>query len=357
MAEMNIYPVIMAGGSGTRLWPLSTLHHPKQFHAFMDGNSLLQNTVLRVRGEAFLPPLIICQQSHVQIVQTQIQAVDVRDAIIIAEPLGRNTAPCAVIAALCAEQAGLESMILLLPADHHIEDVTAFHSAVQSAWHLAQAGYVVSLGINPTEPATGYGYIAQGLAVPPHGFKVQAFIEKPDLKTAQDYLHQGGYLWNGGMFMFAPHILLEEMQTYAPDIVAQARVAFAHIIQSDGIRRLPEDAYSQCRSESIDYALMERTDKAAVVPVDMGWSDIGAFDKLHELLKAEDDNALYGDVWVEDVQNCLIRTDGPFVVACGVDDLLIVVQGGQILVTRRDEAQNVKKIVARLKTQNRTIGL
>lgn len=327
---------------------------PKQLLPLVTEETMVQETAKRLSGDLFHPPVFICNAAHALPIRRQMEDIENPIGAIIVEPMGRNTAPCAVVAALHAMASDPEALILLAPADHHVTKPKAFRRSVAAAMPAAQKGCLVTFGIAPNGPETGYGYIHQGETIAPGAFEVKAFKEKPDRKTAQSYLDQGDYFWNAGIFLFSPKALLSEMKKFHPEIVEQAKQAYEKASLQSGQIDLDEDSFAACPSESIDYAVMEPTEKAAVVPADIGWNDIGSFTSLHALKKGENGNAIKGDVIAYETQNSLIETDGPLVTTVGIDGLSIIVKDGSILVAKLDAAQDVKKIVETLKNENRT---
>ncbi len=353
MREVRIIPVIMSGGAGSRLWPASRRAMPKQLLPLVSEQTMVQETAARFSGDMFHAPVFICNAAHAAPIRAQMQEADLPVGAIIVEPMGRNTAPCAVVAALHAQIRDPEALILLAPADHHVTKPEAFRRAIAAAMPTAQSGHLVTFGITPHAPETGYGYIQRGEQIGPGSFEVTAFKEKPDMQTAQSYLDTGDYLWNAGIFLFSPEVLLEEMTRFHPEITAQASLAYEKATFKSGQIDLEDEAFAACPPESIDYAVMEPTDKAAVVPAQMGWNDIGSFASLHALKKGENGNAVTGDVVITDTQNCLIETDGPLVAAVGLEGLAVIVKDNMVLVTRLDQAQDVKTIVEQLKESGR----
>lgn len=354
MGEVKIIPVILSGGAGSRLWPASRQAMPKQLLPLVTEQTMVQETAERLSGDLFHPPVFICNAAHAEPIRAQMAEINMPIGAIIVEPIGRNTAPCAVVAAIHSKVSDPEALILLAPADHHVTKPNAFRRSVAAAMTAAKNGCLVTFGISPDGPETGYGYIQQGELIAPGAFEVEAFKEKPDRETAQNYLDQGGYFWNAGIFLFSPETLLSEMEKFHPDIVSQASMAYENASLKSGEIDLETDSFAACPSESIDYAVMEPTDKAAVVPADIGWNDIGSFTSLHGLKKGENGNAVKGDVIAYDTQNSLIETDGPLVTTVGVDGLAVIVKDGSILVAKLDAAQDVKKIVETLKSEKRT---
>ena len=354
MCAGKIIPVIMSGGAGSRLWPASKAAMPKQLLPLVTDQTMVQETAERLSGDLFHPPVFICNAAHAAPIRAQMAEMNHPLGAIIVEPMGRNTAPCAVVAALHAKESDPDALILLAPADHHVTKPEAFRRAVAAAIPAAQKGCLVTFGIAPDGPETGYGYIQQGETIAPGAFEVEAFKEKPDRETAQSYLDQGNYFWNAGIFLFSPQALLSEMEKFHPDIVEKSTRAYRNAELKSGRIDLDAESFAACPSESIDYAVMEPTDKAAVVPADIGWNDIGSFTSLHALKKGENGNAIKGDVIAYDTQNSLIETDGPLVTTVGMDGFAVIVKDGSVLVAKLDAAQDVKKIVETLKAEKRS---
>ncbi len=351
-----IYPVILSGGVGTRLWPLSRSQFPKQLLALAGESTLIQDTALRASGGNFAAPLIVCNQEHRFLIAEQMRAAGISPLGILLEPVGRNTAPAAAIAALTIAERDPDGILLLLPADHVVTNRPAFADAVGHAARAAQDNHLVTFGIEPSRPETGYGYVRRGkpLAGSQSVFAVARFVEKPDLPTAKSYIESGDYYWNSGMFAFRAAAFLAEMEKLAPDILVACRAAMAEGRKETDFFHLAAKPFAQCRSISIDYAVMEHTDKAAVVPVEMGWSDIGAWDALWDIGGKDDSgNVTRGDVLCHGVRNTYLRSDGPLVAVVGVDDLVVVATRDAVLVSRKDKAQDVKKIVDQLASAGR----
>ena len=345
----------MAGGSGTRLWPLSRELFPKQFLALAGDDSMLQATVNRLDGLQVSPPLVICNESHRFLVAEQLRQLGALAQNILLEPAGRNTAPAVALAALQATRDGNDPLLLILAADHLISDGAAFQSAVRSALPLAQAGKLVTFGIVPTAPETGYGYVRRGAALDGAGFAVAAFVEKPALAVAEQYLASGQYLWNSGMFCFRASRYLDELAKYRPDILAACRAAFAAPQTDVHFLRVDTTSFMNCPAESIDYAVMENTDAAVVVPMDAGWSDVGAFASLWEVLpKNENGNVHRGDVLAHDSSNNLVMAENCLVTTVGLHDMVVVQTKDAVLVAPRSRVQEVKQIVEQLKASGRT---
>jgi mannose-1-phosphate guanylyltransferase/mannose-6-phosphate isomerase len=361
MAVMtNIHPVILSGGVGSRLWPLSRALFPKQLLPLAGDRSLIQDTALRAAGTGFQPPIIVCNVEHRFLIAEQMRETGINPAAILLEPVGRNTAPAAAVAALTVVQADPDGIILLMAADHIVADGTAFAKAVAAAAQAASHDRLVTFGIKPSSPETGYGYIQGGEAI--HGSDgiraVRRFVEKPDLATAKTYLASGDYLWNSGMFAFKASLFLNELARLEPAMLEQCRIAVAQGRKDLDFTRLAVEPFTTCRSVSIDYAVMEHTDKAAVVPVDMGWSDIGSWEALWQAsAKDKAGNTLHGDVLQEASANSYLRSDGPFVAAVGVDDLVVVATVDAVLVAAKNASQDVKKIVERLEKSGRDLHL
>lgn len=357
----TIHPVILSGGSGTRLWPLSRAALPKQLLPLASSLSMLQETVLRLSGMTEMAaPLIICNAEHRFMIAEQMRQIDVRPEAIVLEPVGRNTAPAIAVAAHMLSRNDPDALMLVLPADHLVRDVKAFHAAIRRAANTAQAGQLATFGIVPQSPETGYGYIRKGAALPSvpafdqATYQVAAFVEKPDMKTAQDYVASGDYFWNSGMFLFRVGDFLAELQQFRPDILEASRAAVAGAVQDLDFLRLEPAAFEACPSESVDYAVMERTKRAAVVPTDIGWNDIGSWSALWEVGDKDDlGNVVRGDVMLENAANNFVRAESRMVAALGVSDLVIVETTDVVLVARKDQVQDVKKLVDRLKAENR----
>ncbi len=342
-----LIPVILSGGVGSRLWPLSREHYPKQLLALVNEQTLLQNTITRLQD---LPnqadPLIICNETHRFLVAEQLRNIDVHPEQIVLEPIGRNTAPAAAIAALMAPA---EALLLVLPADHFISETTKFCEAITAGISLAEQNNLVTFGIVPNSPETGYGYIkAQGVSV-------ERFVEKPDLETAKQYVDSKEYYWNSGMFLFKASQYIIELEKFAPDILAACRESIANAKQDQDFLRLDSTTFEKSPSISIDYAVMEQTQQAAVIPLDAGWNDVGAWSSLWEVSEQDtDNNVILGDVLTENAQNCYLRAENRLLAAIGVKDLTIVETADAVLVAHKDHVQDVKKIVNRLKEQNRS---
>lgn len=350
-----IVPVLLAGGSGTRLWPLSREGFPKQFLKLTDEWSLLQQTARRAAGlKNAGPPILICNEAHRFLVAEQLRQAGIQGAEILLEPEGRNTAPAAAAACLIAkERHGPDALVFIMAADNLIGNPIAFESAVQVATALAREGRLTTFGITPTRPETGYGYLHQGPALAAGGFEVSAFVEKPDSIRAKSYVESGEYLWNGGMFLFRAQSFLDELQHLDPSILEACTKAVADAKRDLDFVRLDATAFKAARSDSIDYAVMEKTDKAALVPMDAGWDDVGSWAFLETLPRDSRGNYTHGDVLVEDSDNVLVHSDSRLVAALGIKDVVVIETKDAVLVASRSRTQDVKRIVARLKSERR----
>ncbi len=354
-----IIPVILSGGAGTRLWPLSRAMYPKQFLPLIGERSLLQQTVLRLQGLPDLaPPLVVCNEEHRFLVAEQLRAVGASDGEILLEPAGRNTAPAVALAALRVKARGDDdALLLVLPSDHVIADPEALQRAVMAGVAAARAGSLVTFGVLPTRPEIGYGYIRVGELLDDgagSARRVQAFVEKPDAERAAAYVASGEYLWNGGMFLFGADAYLAELERHAPAIADACRAASETARVDMDFVRVQREPFLAAPSDSIDYAVMERTDHAAVVSLDAGWSDVGSWDALLDVQPADAcGNVISGDVMIEDVSGSLIRSEGRLVAALGVTNHIIVETADAVLVADRARAQDVKRLVERLKAERR----
>lgn len=353
-----LYPVILSGGSGTRLWPLSRAALPKQFLPLVTDKTMFQETLLRLQGlPEMAAPLLICNHEHRFLAAEQLRAIDMQPLSLILEPLARNTAPAVAVAAFAAQAKDPTAILLVLPADHLIKDTRAFHAAIKTAVDLAQQDKLVTFGITPDAPSTGFGYIERGAALnaSDHSFSVARFVEKPNLDTAQQFLAAGTFFWNSGMFVFKAAVYLSELQLYRPEIYAAAQLAWQKSTHDMDFSRLDAAAFAACPSDSIDYAVMERTQAAAMVTVDIGWSDIGSWSSLAEVSASDEKgNALRGDVFTAETNNTYVRAESRMVAAIGIKDLVIVETADAVLVMHKDFAQDVKKAVEFLKQAERT---
>jgi mannose-1-phosphate guanylyltransferase/mannose-6-phosphate isomerase len=352
-----IYPVILCGGTGSRLWPLSRALLPKQFLPLVSEKTMLQETALRLEGlHDVSAPLLVSNSEHRFLVAEQLKEAGIAPHTHILEPAGRNTAPAVAAAALCVAEADPEGILLVLPADQLIKNVGQLHVAVHGAAALARQGKLVTFGIRPTSPATGYGYIKRGspLSGVTNGYLVAEFIEKPDSGRARRFFEDGGYYWNSGMFVFQARRYLDELQAWRPDILAATKSALAKGTRDLDFRRLDADAFSACPADSIDYAVMEKTRDAAMIAAEFDWSDIGSWSSLWDAQpKDAQGNALRGDVYSDRTSGCYIRAESRLVAAVAVKDLVIVETDDAVLVAHKDSAQDVKNTVEHLKASKR----
>ena len=351
-----LHPVVLSGGSGTRLWPLSRQNQPKQFLSLIGERSLFQETILRADAlPGARPPVTVCSEDHRFMVGEQLQAIGVASGGILLEPVARNTAPAIALAALHVLARDPDATVLVLPADHLIEDEAAFRDAVATALRLGDGQWLVAFGIRPDYAETGYGYILRGDALDEGGYTIGRFVEKPDLATAQRYLAEGGYAWNSGMFLFKAQRYLDELGQFAPAILAAARAAYAAASWDLDFIRVDSGAFAASPGESIDYAVMEKTDRAAVVPVSCGWSDIGSWSSLWSVAERDvDGNYHEGDVISIDTRGSLVRaSDRRMIATIGVEDLVIIDTAEATLVARKDRVQDVKLVVDQLKAAGR----
>lgn len=353
-AGATIIPVIMSGGSGTRLWPLSTDEVPKQFHSLASDRTLIQDTVLRFGSEQeglrFLNPVVICNVRHGELVVEQLRELSIEPSAVVLEPFGRNTAAVAAIAARLAHEIDPEALVLLLPADHVVSAPEGFRAAVSAAAEVAR-GHIVTFGLEPTGPETGYGYIERGEPVAEGVFRAASFAEKPDRETAARYVSAGTYDWNGGIFLFAPRVLADELQAHRPDI-AEAAAASLDAAEREGpFITLDRLRFAACPSESLDYAVMEKTERAAVAPCrNIGWADVGSWSELWRLGPRDDDgNLLHGTAVVLDSRDSLVWASHRVVAAIGVEDVVVVETADAVLILPKSRAQDVKKIVEQLR--------
>ncbi len=357
-----IVPVILAGGSGTRLWPLSRELYPKQFLPLVDKYSLLQNTVLRLRGlgEAS-PPIVICNENHRFLVAEQLRALGIKPSTIILEPVGRNTAPAIAVAAISASLADVVDTLLVLPSDHHMNNGDSFKSAVSTGAHLARQDYLVTFGIVPAYPETGYGYIEKGepLAGGERGelnqaLRIKRFVEKPPANLAREYFDSGNYLWNSGMFMFRASKILEELRVSAPEIVAACERAYRSGSGDMDFYRLDAEAFRESPGISIDYAAMEKTERGVVIPLTTDWNDLGSWAALWEVQEKDaSGNVTMGDVMLHDVSNSYVHGSSRLVASIGVNNLVVVETSDAVLIADWNRVQDVKVLVEQLKERGR----
>ncbi|HEX4533553.1 MAG TPA: mannose-1-phosphate guanylyltransferase/mannose-6-phosphate isomerase [Rhizomicrobium sp.] len=348
--------MILCGGAGTRLWPLSRQLHPKQFLALGSPQSLLHDTLVRIARPGFSPPVVICAEDHKALTADQLARAHISHAELIVEPAGRNTAPAATIAALSIARANDDAIILLMPSDHVIGDRAAFENALKIARQAAVTGHLVTFGVVPSSPETGYGYIQRGAPCESidGSFQIERFVEKPDRASAERYLESGAFFWNSGIFCFSAKTLLEEMAKFEPAILQACETALARATTSSGATMLDREAFEACPAQSIDYGIMERTSRAVVVPVDMGWSDVGSWDSLWHLGPRDDDgNRVQGDVVTSGVRNSYLSATRTLLAVGDIEDVVVVATDDAVLVTRRGSSQGVKALVEKLKQQGR----
>ena len=346
---MSICAVILAGGSGTRLWPLSRASHPKQFLALHGNATMLQSTVKRLEGLDVQSTVTICNEEHRFFVAEQLRAIDKLGSIIL-EPVGRNTAPAIALAALSVKD---DPLLLVLAADHVIQNEAAFTRSVNAAIPLAESGKLVTFGINPTEPHIGYGYIKRG-EKKDAGYDVEQFVEKPSLELAKDYIGSGDYYWNSGIFLFKASKYLEELKSFRPKIYEACKSSIVDMQIDLDFLRVDKVKFESCPNESADYAVMEKTKDAVVVPLDAGWSDLGSWSSLWDISEKDGNgNVTHGDVILHSSSNSYIKTDGKLVAAIGVDDLVIVSTKDVLMVSHKDSVQDIKVIVDQLKSSSR----
>jgi mannose-1-phosphate guanylyltransferase/mannose-6-phosphate isomerase len=362
----SILPVVLSGGSGTRLWPLSREKYPKQLLPLVSKLSMLQETVIRLNGLADLgEPLVVCNEEHRFVVAEQLRLLGKRGRVML-EPMGRNTAPALTLAALAATRGGADPVLVVMPADHVILDGEVFRQAVAHAARLAEHGAAVTFGITPDCAETGYGYIQQGapLADDPLAFDLARFVEKPNAATAEAYLESGDYLWNSGIFVLRASVWLSALALGRPDILDACKTAMAGLTEDGDFIRVPSAAFAACPSDSIDYAVMERLNSGqdglppgVVLPLSAGWSDVGAWDALWKVLpKSAEGNAQRGDVLLENCRNTLAVSESRLVACVGVSDLVVVETDDAILVVHHDATQDVKKVVDRLRAEGRSVA-
>ncbi|MFY8350442.1 mannose-1-phosphate guanylyltransferase/mannose-6-phosphate isomerase [Pseudoalteromonas sp. SSM20] len=338
----NVYPVILSGGSGTRLWPLSRKHYPKQFLKLTSSYTMVQETALRLTG--FNKPIAVCNEAHRFTIAEQLTEIGQTPSAVILEPVARNTAPAIALAALKSLELDENAVLVVLAADHVIEDTDAFQIAVEAAVKEAENGSLVTFGVVPEKPETGFGYIQA--EVEGQLSAIKRFVEKPDLETAEQYVTSGDYYWNSGMFVFKAKNFLEELNVHQPKMFQLVQTAYKQASSDLDFTRIPKDAFALCPDNSIDYAVMEKTQKGMVLPISVGWNDVGSFSALWEVLdKDEQGNASLGDIKNIDSQNCLVQSENQFVATIGVKDLVIIGTKDSVLVAHKERVQDVKKIV------------
>lgn len=350
-SNSKVIPVILSGGAGSRLWPLSRGSYPKQFWRLLDEHTLLQDTVLRSRNIGLSAPVIVCNAEHRFIIAEQLREIGVADAKIVLEPEGRNSAPAVAAAAFLVAEHDPDSILWIMTADAAIGDVPALSRALDKAVAAAAEGYVVTFGMRPTRAETGYGYIEQGAELPgvPGAWAVSRFVEKPTAELAEALVADSRYLWNSGMFIARARTFLEETRNHAPQVFDAVQQAVSRRVADLDFERLDPDSFCTAPDISVDYAIAERTKLAATVPGDFGWSDIGSWDALWELSpKDKEGNAVHGDVFLDDARNCYVRSEGILTTVCGVKDLVVVSTRDAVMISHRERAQDVKNMVARL---------
>ncbi len=353
-----IIPVILAGGWGTRLWPMSRALYPKQLIAMYNEHTMIQNTLARLDGlGAVGAPVVVCNEEHRFMTAEQLRVSQCHGFQIILEPCGRNTAPAIGLAALRVMDGEDDTVMLVLPADHVIEDIACFHDVISQGKTLAEQGYLVTFGVVPGSPETGYGYIRKGDAVTDNitAFSIDRFVEKPDHQTAERYLKSGDYYWNSGMFMFKTSVILAELESWAPDMLNYCKAAIEKGRKDLDFFRIHKESFQAIAGNSIDYAIMEKTDKGVMLPLDAGWNDLGSFDALWQAGKKNgDQNVTSGNVLVHNVKDSYIHAENRLVAAVGMERFVIVETKDAVMVAPRDQVQDVKTIVAQLKANNRS---
>jgi len=362
--SQKIQPVILSGGSGSRLWPLSRSMYPKQLLPLVTEKTMLQETALRLNDLSVdvLPPIIVCNEEHRFFVAEQMRELGIKNPQIILEPVGRNTAPALTLAALATQEKSSDAVMLVMPADHVIDDIETFHKIVKQGILLALDKYLVTFGIEPNAPETGYGYIKTGTQIKDSACLIERFVEKPDATKAQAYLDSGEFLWNSGLFMMTAVSWLHEIESLNKDIFTASTKAYENAVVDNDFYRIDKDAFEASPSDSIDYAVMEKAagsgattkHKAAVIPLNAGWSDVGVWSSLWDVgEKDAQGNVTKGDVALHDTENSLLYSSERYIAAVGLKDTIVVETSDAILVANKDSAQDVKKIVEALKKQNR----
>lgn len=347
----SIVPVILSGGSGTRLWPMSTEERPKQMLALTAEQTMLQLTAARAAGDRFDAPIVVANARHADMIEEQLTAIGCRPQALILEPMGRNTAPAIALAALCAKNES--APLLVMPSDHVIEDVDAFRAAIDAALPLVEDGWMVTFGITPDAPETGYGYIKIGEPIADGVHRVARFVEKPPRAVAEAMLAGGDHAWNGGIFLFCADAFLNALAQHEPAMLDAVRRSMAEGERSGTQIRPATQPFAEAPNQSIDYAVMEKSDRVAVVPVAMGWNDVGSWDALHAISSPDEmGNTIGGDVVALDTSNCLARTDGVRIAMVGVSDLIVVASGNDVLILPRGRSQEVKLLLEAMKRKN-----
>ncbi|MBN9561692.1 MAG: mannose-1-phosphate guanylyltransferase/mannose-6-phosphate isomerase [Alphaproteobacteria bacterium] len=356
MSEQRVIPVILSGGSGSRLWPVSRESFPKQLWPLISDSSMIQETARRAHGQDFAPPIVVCNQEHRFLIAEQLRAAGIEGARIVLEPVGRNSAPAIAAAALLVAESDPDAVLWMMPADHAIPDTEALRRLLDRAVAAARQGRIVTFGMKPAAAETGYGYIEVGDALPglPGIHALARFVEKPDASTAATLVASGRHLWNSGMFVFTARTLLEELEGYAPEVLSAVRRAVAERTQDLDFIRLAPEPFAAGPNISLDYAVAEKTTRAAVAPADIGWSDVGSWGALWDLgEKDQGGNVALGDVLLEAAENCYVRSDGVLTAVVGLADAVVVVTKDAVLAMHRDHAQDVKRVVDRLKQAGR----
>jgi mannose-1-phosphate guanylyltransferase len=346
----KIIPVVLSGGSGTRLWPVSRPERPKQLLPLTAEATMLQLTIKRVESFSSVPvgrPIVVANAAHAEIIDEQIALSGVQDYLVLLEPFGRNTAPAIALAAL---EAQASDTILVMPSDHTIADLPAFHAAITRALPLVAESWLVTFGITPDAPETGYGYIKMGEACGEMIHEVVRFVEKPDADHAAQMLAEGNHAWNAGIFMFRADAYLAALERHHPDMLAAVKASL-DAAERKGLHVIPDPkAFAACPSDSVDYAIMEREARVACVPVNMGWSDVGSWDSLHSVSARDTaNNVVQGEALLLGAKNCLVRSDGPRVTLVDIDDLIVVVSQGEVMILRRGESQKVRMVTEAIK--------
>lgn len=352
----TIIPVILSGGTGTRLWPVSRKAYPKQFWPLVSERTMLQETAGRATGQGFAPPIVVANEEHRFIIAEQLRESGVANARILLEPVGRNSAPAITAAAVLAAESDPDALLWMMAADAAIADPAALSAVLAIAARAACEGYIVTFGMQPANPETGYGYIERGEALAGHdgAFRLAGFVEKPNTAAAEKMIADGRHLWNSGMFMFTARTILTEMERFAPEVMRAVRASFDSRRTDLDFIRLDTEAFSMAPDISLDYAVAEKTDHAVVVPADFGWSDVGSWATLWEVAEKDaDGNAIHGDGVIEDSMRCYVRSDGKLTAVLGLQDVVVVTTPDAVLVTHRSRTQDVKRVVDRLKRDRR----